>query len=90
MDNRTHGAARHRADIQARGENSARIAGRIRHGRGDQLQGAQENHRLEDQPAIESLIHIFVANAHHLRTEHQESANHKTAHGGLPDARPRR
>jgi hypothetical protein len=60
-------AASHRPDVQARREDAARIARRVRHDRRDELQHAKRQQQRQRHPAIERLVHEPVAHAHDLR-----------------------
>ena len=68
VDEPADGAARHRADIQARREDAAGVAGGVGHDGRDQFQEAQSSeHRLEQQPAIQGLVDVLVADTHDCR-----------------------
>ena len=61
------GAAGHGADVEARREDAAGVAGGIRHDRRHQLQQRTAAPSSSAPSAVERLIDVLVADAHHLR-----------------------
>src|SRR6266550_8096410 len=87
MRDSADGGAKHRADEQARSEDSAGVARCVGDRGGDDLEHGENEHDSENHIAVENSLDLIVSDAQHLWNEETKNADREPASDGLKPER---